>query len=91
MDGRVILTGKHRQYGNFVLVDHGNGVTTRYGHMSAITVTVGQIVPKGGLLGRTGDTGRSTGPHLHYEIRLDGDAIDPMRYIRAGNELAQLL
>ena len=55
------------------------------------TIRVGQIVPAGGLLGRTGDTGRSTGPHLHYEIRLDGDAIDPMRYIRAGSELSPLL
>ncbi len=89
--GTVISAGYFGGYGNMVEVDHGNGVTTRYGHMSAITVTVGQIVPKGGLLGRTGDTGRSTGPHLHYEIRLDGDAIDPMRYIRAGNELAPLL
>lgn len=89
--GTVIAAGYSGGYGNMVEVDHGNGVTTRYGHMSAILVTVGQIVPKGGLLGRTGDTGRSTGPHLHYEIRLDGDAIDPMRYIRAGTELAPLL
>ena len=74
-----------------VEIDHGNGVTTRYGHLSAILVRAGEILPKGALIGRIGSTGRSTGPHLHYEVRLDGRAIDPMRYIHAGSELQPLL
>ena len=90
-DGTVTMAGYDGGYGNMVEVDHGNGITTRYGHLSEIDVKVGQIVPKGAVLGRTGSTGRSTGPHLHYEVRVDGDAIDPMQYIKAGNEIAPLL
>ncbi len=90
-DGTVTVAGYNGGYGNMVEVDHGNGVTTRYGHLSQILVKVGQVVSKGTVLGRTGSTGRSTGPHLHYEVRVDGDAIDPMRYIKAGSEIAALL
>ncbi len=90
-DGTVTMAGYNGGYGNMVEVDHGNGVTTRYGHLSKIEVTVGQVVSKGAMLGRTGSTGRSTGPHLHYEVRVDGDAIDPMQYIKAGTEIAALL
>jgi murein DD-endopeptidase MepM/ murein hydrolase activator NlpD len=89
--GTVIVADNAGGYGNMVEIDHGNGVTTRYGHLSAILVKVGQIVSKDALIGRIGSTGRSTGPHLHYEVRLDGKAIDPMRYIRAGSELGPLL
>jgi murein DD-endopeptidase MepM/ murein hydrolase activator NlpD len=89
--GTVITADNAGGYGNMVEIDHGNGVTTRYGHLSAILVKVGQIVAKDALIGRIGSTGRSTGPHLHYEVRLDGKAIDPMRYIRAGSELGPLL
>ncbi len=74
-----------------VEIDHGNGVTTRYGHLSAIDVTVGQVVAKGAVVGETGSTGRSTGPHLHYEVRVDGAAIDPMKYLDAGRKLAALM
>jgi murein DD-endopeptidase MepM/ murein hydrolase activator NlpD len=74
-----------------VEIDHGNGVTTRYGHLSEIDVTVGQVVAKDAVIGRTGSTGRSTGPHLHYEVRIDGAAIDPMTWIKAGKQLAPLL
>jgi murein DD-endopeptidase MepM/ murein hydrolase activator NlpD len=74
-----------------VEIDHGNGITTRFGHMSRIDVTAGQVVSEGTVVGRAGSTGRSTGPHLHYEIRIDGAAIDPMRYISAGTEIAPLL
>ena len=89
--GTVITAEPSGGYGNMVEIDHGNGLTTRYGHLSAIDVTVGQVVTKGTIVGRTGSTGRSTGPHLHYEVRVDGEAIDPMRYIHAGNELGPLL
>jgi murein DD-endopeptidase MepM/ murein hydrolase activator NlpD len=89
--GTVVTADNAGGYGNMVEIDHGNGVTTRYGHLSAILVKVGEIVSKDALIGRIGSTGRSTGPHLHYEVRLDGKAIDPMRYIRAGSELATLL
>ncbi len=90
-DGTVTMAEYNGGYGNMVEVDHGNGITTRYGHLSKIEVKVGQVVSKGAIIGRTGSTGRSTGPHLHYEVRVDGEAIDPMRYIRAGSEIVPLL
>jgi murein DD-endopeptidase MepM/ murein hydrolase activator NlpD len=89
--GTVINAAYTGGYGNMVEIDHGNGITTRYGHLSRIDVTVGQIVAKGAIIGHTGSTGRSTGPHLHYEVRIDGSAIDPLTYIRAGAEIAPLL
>ena len=90
-DGTVITAEYTGGYGNLVEIDHGNGITTRYGHLSRIDVTAGQVVAKGVIVGRAGSTGRSTGPHLHYEVRVDGAAIDPMRYIKAGSEIAPLL
>src|SRR5436190_1011334 len=89
--GTVVTADDAGGYGNMVEIDHGNGVTTRYGHLSAILVKVGEIVSKDALIGRIGSTGRSTGPHLHYEVRLDGKAIDPMRFFHAGSELQPLL
>jgi murein DD-endopeptidase MepM/ murein hydrolase activator NlpD len=89
--GTVVSAGYNGGYGNMVEIDHGNGITTRYGHLSKILVKPGQVVSKGTIIGRAGSTGRSTGPHLHYEVRIDGSAIDPMRYIRAGSEIASLL
>jgi len=89
--GTVILAGNNGGYGNEVEIDHGNGITTRYGHLSEIDVQVGQIVSKGAIIGKTGSTGRSTGPHLHYEVRVDGTAIDPMTFINAGHRIASLL
>ncbi len=89
--GKVIAAEYSGGYGNMVEIDHGSGVTTRFGHLSRITVKVGQTVPKGFVVGRAGSTGRSTGPHVHYEIRIDGNAIDPIRYIRAGSEIGSLL
>jgi murein DD-endopeptidase MepM/ murein hydrolase activator NlpD len=74
-----------------VEIDHGNGITTRYGHLSEINVTVGQVVAKDAIIGHTGSTGRSTGPHLHYEVRVDGAPIDPMTFINAGHQIASLL
>ena len=89
--GTVITAEPAGGYGNMVEIDHGNGVTTRYGHMSKILVKPGQIVAKGAAVGLAGSTGRSTGPHIHYEVRIDGTAIDPARYIDAGRELTPLL
>jgi murein DD-endopeptidase MepM/ murein hydrolase activator NlpD len=89
--GTVTEAGNSGGYGIMVEVDHGNGLTTRYAHLSSISVKVGDRVATGTTVGHVGTTGRSTGPHLHYEVRIDGEAIDPMRYIRAGQELRRLL
>ncbi len=89
--GTVTVAAYTGGYGNMVEIDNGNGITTRYGHLSRIDVTVGQVVAKGAVIGHTGSTGRSTGPHLHYEIRIDGSPIDPLIWIRSGTELASLL
>jgi murein DD-endopeptidase MepM/ murein hydrolase activator NlpD len=85
--GTVVTAGWNGGYGNMVEVDHGNGLSTRYGHMSKIEVKVGQHVAIGQTIGRIGSTGRSTGPHLHYETRIGGDAVDPQKFLRAGLRL----
>jgi murein DD-endopeptidase MepM/ murein hydrolase activator NlpD len=90
-DGTVIAAGYHGGYGNMVDVDHGNGVVTRYGHLSKIAVKMGEKVVAGRRVGNVGSTGRSTGPHLHYEIRINGKAIDPMSYLRASDEIGHFL
>ncbi|MGE0846414.1 MAG: M23 family metallopeptidase [Flavobacteriaceae bacterium] len=87
--GRVIHAGRMGGYGLMVEIDHGNGMTTRYGHMSSIAVKVGDRVVPHTVVGKVGSTGRSTGPHLHYETRVDGDAVDPTRYLMAGRHLPE--
>ena len=82
--GRIVHAGPMGGYGNMVEIDHGNGLATRYGHLSEILVEEGQQVEAGAALGRLGSTGRSTGPHLHYEVRVDGEPVDPTRFLRAG-------
>ncbi len=89
--GKVISAGYNRGYGYMVEIDHGGGLTTRFAHLSKIVTKKGQSVAKGDIIGRTGSTGRSTGPHLHYEIRVNGRATDPMIFIRAGEQLSPLL
>src|SRR5215831_8535566 len=89
-DGTVTTAGWSGGYGRVVDVDHGNGLSTRYGHLSSIAVRVGQSVKTGQIIGKVGSTGRSTGPHLHYETRLKGEAIDPQKFLRAGQRLAGL-
>jgi murein DD-endopeptidase MepM/ murein hydrolase activator NlpD len=89
--GTVIHTGWSGGYGKMVEIDHGNGLSTRYGHLSSIDVDVGQNVRSGQVVGRMGSTGRSTGPHLHYETRIDGEAVDPQRFLRAGLRLAGVI
>ncbi|MBO0902066.1 M23 family metallopeptidase [Jiella sonneratiae] len=88
--GTVVKAGPFGGYGNMVEIDHGNGVTTRYGHMSKIFVSVGQKVGRTDAIGAVGSTGRSTGPHLHYEVRLDGRAIDPARFFRIGDRIRDI-
>jgi murein DD-endopeptidase MepM/ murein hydrolase activator NlpD len=85
--GRVTHAGPMGGYGDMVEIDHGAGLTTRYAHMSEILVAEGQTVAAGDVLGRLGSTGRSTGPHLHYEVRVDGEPVDPERFMRAGEQL----
>lgn len=91
--GRVGSAGTAGGYGNMVEVDHGTGVATRYAHMGQIAVSEGQSVTRGTVLGYVGATGRATGPHLHYEVRIDGEPIDPMRLIQTAGraEVAALL
>jgi len=86
-DGKVTSAGWSGGYGRVIDIDHGNGMSTRYGHLSAIDVRVGQSIRAGQIIGRIGSTGRSTGPHLHYETRVRGGAVDPQKFLRAGQKL----
>jgi murein DD-endopeptidase MepM/ murein hydrolase activator NlpD len=86
-DGKVTAAGWSGGYGRVVDIDHGNGLSTRYGHLSSIDVRVGQSIRTGQIIGRVGSTGRSTGPHLHYETRVRGGAVDPNKFLRAGQKL----
>ena len=79
--GRVSFVGWQNGYGQLVIVDHGGGLTTRYGHLSHIDVELNQTVSRAQLLGKVGSTGRSTGPHLHYEVRINDQAVDPLPYL----------
>jgi len=88
--GHVSIAGREGGYGNMVEINHGNGLATRYGHLSQIDVKVGQFVRIGEVVGRIGSTGRSTGPHLHYETRVNGEAIDPQKFLRAGLRLGNV-
>jgi len=85
--GKVTTAGWSGGYGQMVEIDHGNGLSTRYGHLSEIAVAVGQTVRVGQVIGRLGTTGRSTGPHLHYETRVDGEAVNPQKFLKAGATL----
>ena len=87
-NGKVASSGWAGGYGRMVEIDHGNGLSTRYGHLSEINVKVGDTVKIGQVIGAVGSTGRSTGPHLHYETRIDGEAVDPQKFLRAGVRLS---
>jgi murein DD-endopeptidase MepM/ murein hydrolase activator NlpD len=87
-NGKVVSSGWAGGYGRMVEIDHGNGLSTRYGHLSEIHVRVGDSIKIGQVVGAVGSTGRSTGPHLHYETRIDGDAVDPQKFLRAGVRLS---
>jgi murein DD-endopeptidase MepM/ murein hydrolase activator NlpD len=89
-NGKVTMAGWEGGYGKMVEIDHGNGLATRYGHLSEIDVKVGQIVRIGQVIGKIGSTGRSTGPHLHYETRVHDEPVNPQKYLRAGLRLGGL-
>ena len=80
-NGTVISAGYKGGYGNMVEIDHGNGLTTRYGHMSKIEAAAGDTISRGQLIGYVGSTGRSTGPHLHYELRINDRPINPRHFL----------
>ncbi len=84
--GTVTIACAQNGYGNVVYIDHGNGLSTRYGHLSHIDAAVGQTIARGELLGRVGSTGRSTGPHLHYEVRINNDPVNPRAYLPGAEE-----
>lgn len=80
-DGVVVTVDTRPDYGNMIIIDHGSGLTTRYAHLSGFRVTLGERVKRGQLIGLVGKSGRATGPHLHYEVRLNGNPVNPLRYI----------
>ena len=88
-DGKVLAAGRNGAYGNAIDIDHGFGLTTRYGHLNEILVHEGQNIKKGDLIGIQGSTGRSTGPHLHYEVRYHDQAMNPKRFLQAGQYVSQ--
>ena len=89
-DGKVERAGWDGGYGNLVEIDNGHGIVTRFGHLSKILVKAGERVHRGQVIGLMGSTGRSTGPHLHYEVRVDGKAVNPGKFLRAGIRLGSL-
>lgn len=87
LDGRVVEATRHRQYGNYVLLDHGNGVTTLYAHNKVNCVRVGEVVLRGQKIAELGRTGNATGPHLHFELRLDGVHQNPLPFMNDEEEI----
>ena len=87
--GGVVVTAEfHPQYGYYIDIDHGNDFSSRYAHLSKLRVQVGQIIKRGRVIGASGNTGRSTGPHLHFEVRYKGVAQNPARFLQQGTQLA---
>lgn len=80
-NGKVVSAGYSGSYGNLIVISHGNGIETAYAHLRSINVRVGDSVSQGQLIGKVGSTGRSTGPHLHFEVRINGTAVNPSKYI----------
>ena len=87
-DGVVSRASWFSSYGLYISVEHGGEMQTRYGHLSRLNVAEGQTVHKGDVIGFVGSTGRSTGPHLHYEVRVDGEAVNPIPYMQSTAGLA---
>jgi len=81
-DGIVLEVGPESGYGNEILIDHGFGLTTKYGHLSRIFVVVGQVLKRGQVIGAVGMTGKTTGPHLHYEVHVHDTPVNPTKYLR---------
>ncbi len=91
MDGEVVVSGRHRQYGNYVMVDHGNGVVTLYAHHRLNLVSVGDIVRRGQKIAEVGRTGNATGPHLHFELQLHGQRENPLPFLNDEEEIPEEL
>lgn len=89
-DGVVLSADYHSEFGNVIDIDHGEGLTSRYAHLSRIDIKPGALVKRGDLVGAIGTTGRSTGPHLHFEVRMLGVAQNPAVFLRQGAQFAQL-
>lgn len=89
-DGVVLSAAYHGDFGNMVEIDHGDGLTTRYAHLSRLDVKPGGLLKRGEQIGAVGNTGRSTGPHLHFEVRMLGVAQNPAQFLKQGEEFAQL-
>lgn len=88
--GRITFAGRAAGYGNLVKIDHGHGIETRYGHLSSIGVRAGQAVERGQNIARMGSTGRSTGPHLHFEVRINGRAVNPRPFLESNADVLQV-
>jgi murein DD-endopeptidase MepM/ murein hydrolase activator NlpD len=88
-DGKIIFAGPKAGYGNCIEVDHGHAIVTRYAHLSGFDARVGQTVRRGQQIGRMGSTGRSTGTHLHFEVRVNGAAINPRPFLEARNDVLE--
>jgi murein DD-endopeptidase MepM/ murein hydrolase activator NlpD len=85
--GVVTFAGELHGYGRMIEVNHGGGYSTRYGHDDELLVVAGDVVKKGQVIGRMGSTGRSTGPHVHFEVLKDGHQVDPARYVARDREV----
>lgn len=81
-DGMVVFASEAVGYGRLLILEHGHGISTRYGHLASFTIAIGQSVRRGDVIGYVGRSGRSTGPHLHYEVRIQGVPVNPHKYLR---------
>ncbi len=81
-DGMVVFASEAVGYGRLLILEHGHGISTRYGHLASFTIAIGQSVRRGNVIGYVGRSGRSTGPHLHYEVRIQGVPVNPHKYLR---------
>jgi murein DD-endopeptidase MepM/ murein hydrolase activator NlpD len=89
-EGKVVFAGFNGGYGNTIEIRHANGLVTRYAHLSGLNVRRGQMVERAVQIGRMGSTGRSTGSHLHFEVRLNGQAINPRKFLEANPDVLKV-